>query len=170
MSVRPDDEKEDIVRISRSTLDETRQRRLREFRTTLFRPDILANRTTQLRANFRPDNIASFAAQVRANLAILDGRVPGSATHDRTPSNHNQKESTPPINTARILAVFMSEPNRDSFLGDLEERYAALTKTKGRRAASRWFWRQVVHSFFSLAFDALKRLSGLEKLLRRIGS
>jgi hypothetical protein len=89
-----------------------------------------------------------------------------------TESGHNQKESTPPINTARILAVFMSEPNRDSFIGDLEERFRIQVAEKGRRSASRWFWRQVVHSFFSLAFDALKRLSALEKLIeryRRIG-
>lgn len=71
---------------------------------------------------------------------------------------------------AKAVSLFASKRTQQSFLGDLEERYAALTKTKGRQAASRWFWRELIHSFISLAFDALKRLSGLEKLLRRIGS
>ena len=68
-----------------------------------------------------------------------------------------------------ILATIIGE----SMVGDLEERYCLVLKSQGRRAATRWFWREVIHSCFSLALDALKRLSALEKLIeryRRIGS
>jgi hypothetical protein len=58
----------------------------------------------------------------------------------------------------------------EALICDLDERYAALEQSAGRRAATRWFWREVAHSFLSLLFDALKRISGLDKLYRRIGS
>ena len=79
----------------------------------------------------------------------------------------------PPEPLTHLFRLVLSPDNRDSFIGDLEERYGAILQHEGHCAASRWFWRQVVHSFFSLAFDALKRLSALEKLIeryRRIGS
>ena len=76
-------------------------------------------------------------------------------------------------NASFLFCIFVSQDERDALLGDLEERYGVILKGKGRRAATRWFWRQVVHSFLSLAFDSLKRLSALEKLIeryRRIGA
>jgi hypothetical protein len=79
----------------------------------------------------------------------------------------------PPLNGARLFGFLMSKDTAGSFIGDLEERYGLILDARGRRAATRWFWRQVVHSFFSLAVDALRRLSALEKLIeryRRIGS
>lgn len=72
-----------------------------------------------------------------------------------------------------IFAIFMPREAHDAFLGDLEERFRIQAQEKGRRSATRWFWRQVILSLFCLAFDALKRVSGLEKLIeryRRIGS
>ena len=72
-----------------------------------------------------------------------------------------------------LLSVFMVQDQRDALIGDLEERYSAILHQEGRRTATRWFWREVIHSCFSLALDALKRLSALEKLIeryRRIGS
>jgi hypothetical protein len=77
------------------------------------------------------------------------------------------------LNGARLFGFLMSKDTAGSFIGDLEERYGLILDARGRRAATRWFWRQVVHSFFSLAVDALRRLSALEKLIeryRRIGS
>jgi len=74
------------------------------------------------------------------------------------------------INAGGNCPVLLNRRNLDSFVGDLEERYALILKAHGRRAATVWFWREVIHSFLSLAFDALHRISGLEKLFRRIGS
>jgi hypothetical protein len=47
----------------------------------------------------------------------------------------------------------------DAIIGDLEERYSILLKSKGSRAATLWFWRQFGLSVFSLILEALKRLS-----------
>lgn len=72
-----------------------------------------------------------------------------------------------------LLRLLSTPKTSDAIIGDLEERFRIQVEEKGRRAASRWFWREVLHSFFSLALDALKRLSALEKLIeryRRIGS
>jgi len=58
----------------------------------------------------------------------------------------------------------------DAILGDLQERHALLVKQEGRRVANRWFYSEVFSSLISLSWVALKRISGLEKLYRRIGS
>jgi hypothetical protein len=71
---------------------------------------------------------------------------------------------------AHLLGLLMSHGQRDAFIGDLEERYGVIARAKNRRAATAWFWREVAHSLFSLAIVALKKVSGLENLLRRIGS
>jgi hypothetical protein len=63
----------------------------------------------------------------------------------------------------------LSGQSGDSLIGDIEERYVLTVKTKGRQTATRWFYREAAHSFCSLGFDALKRISGIEKLFRRIG-
>ena len=76
-------------------------------------------------------------------------------------------------NIFSLAVLFLARQNRDSFVGDLEERYGVILKATGRRAATIWFWREVGHSFLSLALDAVKNLSGFEKLIeryRRIGS
>lgn len=73
----------------------------------------------------------------------------------------------------RLFGLLVSQDVRDALIGDLEERYGMIFKSRGVHAATRWFWQEVIHSFFSLAFDALKRLSGIENLVeryRRIGS
>jgi len=77
------------------------------------------------------------------------------------------------MDSAQIFSLLMSPDNCEGFIGDLEERHGEILQTKGRRAATIWFWREVALSFISLALDALKRLSGFEKLVerfRRIGS
>ena len=94
-------------------------------------------------------------------------------------SNRLQRGSTDPgrwLRPANIFIftlLFLQKKNRDSFIGDLEERFGIIVEEKGRRAATRWFWREIRHSFLSLTLDGLKKLSGLEKLMeryRRIGS
>ena len=90
-----------------------------------------------------------------------------------TPSPLHPKPPVFPEALSRLstcLSMLMSVQVRDAFIGDLEERYGVILKAKGRQAATIWFWRQVIHSFLSLVFDTLKRMSGLEKLYRRIGS
>ena len=82
----------------------------------------------------------------------------------------NKSIVRPPLDTSRIFDLFMSPAHCGTFIGDLEERYGAIVQHEGSRAATIWFWLEVLHSFFSLAFDALKRISGIEKLYRRIGS
>jgi hypothetical protein len=76
---------------------------------------------------------------------------------------------TPPFNPARIISLLLSPEISACVLGDLQERHALILKTHGVHAATRWFYREVLHSFFSLAFDKLKSVSGIEKLFRRIG-
>jgi len=70
---------------------------------------------------------------------------------------------------ARLFCVFMSIESYESFVGDLKERHQSLLTNGDQRAADRWYRRQLIHSIVSLAFHALKRISGLEKLFRRIG-
>ena len=69
-----------------------------------------------------------------------------------------------------LFSTLMSRDLRHVFIGDLQERYASLLKSNGRTAASVWLWKEVFNSFVSLALDCLKRISGLERLYRRIGS
>lgn len=90
-----------------------------------------------------------------------------------TASSSLTKFARPPKAAFRFLnciSMLTSIQVRDALIGDLEERYSAIVQSEGRRAATRWFWQEVSRSFFSLAFDALKRISGLDKLVRRIGS
>lgn len=75
-----------------------------------------------------------------------------------------------PFNITLVFRLVLSPAKCEVLIGDLQERYLQLLQSDGSQRATRWFCREVVHSLFSLAFDALKRLSGLEKLFRRIGS
>jgi hypothetical protein len=65
----------------------------------------------------------------------------------------------------QLVSWFMSGNNRDSFIGDLEERHAAISKTKGHRSAQLWFWRQVFQSLFPLVIAAIRRVSGYDRLM-----
>jgi hypothetical protein len=66
---------------------------------------------------------------------------------------------------ASILSLFMSPELFESFIGDLEERYAAILKQQSPRSAQLWFWRQVVQSLLPLAFAAIRRVSGFERFV-----
>ena len=79
-------------------------------------------------------------------------------------------EPTPASPDITVFFLFLSKAKRDTLIGDLEERFGLILEREGRRTAIRWFWRQVFFTFLSLVFDGVKRLSGLEKLCRRIGS
>jgi len=68
-----------------------------------------------------------------------------------------------------LFTLFLDQRTAQAVLGDLNERRTAAATKVGSASATRWFWREVVHSFLSLAFAALKRISGVEKLYRRIG-
>jgi hypothetical protein len=68
-------------------------------------------------------------------------------------------------NLVGICKVLMSANAIDSFLGDLEERYAIMYKTEGRRNAQRWLWRQIIQSLFPLVIAAIRRVSGFERLM-----
>jgi hypothetical protein len=79
----------------------------------------------------------------------------------------------PPMDVSRILSAFLSGQNRESFIGDLEERYARIFQTDGSRSAVLWFWRELFHSLLALGLESLIRLSGVAELIaryRRIGS
>jgi hypothetical protein len=108
----------------------------------------------------------------------FDGGYHANSDFDKVdPKNLNRllRSFSDPARPAHIVpfAFFTSKRNRESFIGDLEERYRAMLQQEGYRAANRWYRRQVTLSFLSFAFAALKRVSGLEKLIeryRRIGS
>jgi hypothetical protein len=65
----------------------------------------------------------------------------------------------------RVRAFSMSPEDSESFVGDLEERYAIVVQNQGRRCARRWFWRQDIQSLFPLVFAAVRRVSGFERLM-----
>jgi hypothetical protein len=67
------------------------------------------------------------------------------------------------------ISIFLCPDVSSSIVGDIKERHNVLLNSEGLRPANCGLYRQVILTFFSLAFDALKRLSGLERLLRRIG-
>jgi len=58
------------------------------------------------------------------------------------------------------------QPNQHAIsTGKVEVHHYSTRKAVG---ATRWFYREVTRSFFSLAFAALKRVSSIEKLIRRV--
>jgi len=69
----------------------------------------------------------------------------------------------------RLISVIASPQLAATILGDLEERFSVMARESSSRNATRWYCREVFHSLVSLAFDALKRVSGIERLFRRIG-
>jgi hypothetical protein len=75
----------------------------------------------------------------------------------------------PRIRVKGLFSLLMDSQVCESFMGDLQERYGLMLAQKGPNTANRWYYREVILSFFSLAFDALKRVFGIEKLYRRIG-
>jgi len=74
------------------------------------------------------------------------------------------------IHAGALFRLSLSARNLEHFIGDLEERCGLIAEEEGHHAATRWFWREVIDSFFSLAWGAVKRASVLEWLYRRIGS
>jgi hypothetical protein len=82
-----------------------------------------------------------------------------------TTSGAFQLESSTPTNLLQLFSFFMAGENCESFIGDLEERFGMILKARGRRSATLWFWRQVIQSLFPLAFAALRRVSGFERLI-----
>jgi hypothetical protein len=57
----------------------------------------------------------------------------------------------------------------DAVIGDLLERYGRLSQQRGYFRAATWFWKQLITSLPFFAWAWLKRASGLEAILRRIG-
>src|ERR1019366_2414025 len=132
-----------------SALDTIRRRRLREIRWALLKDGRGTSDGTGLIGYFDPSQ----------------GRVVLTTNYDRIIDWHSHLSA--PVSLAGILSIFLSGEKRDSFIGDVEERFRFMVNKKGRRAATIWFWREVLHSFLSLALDALKRVSGFEKLMER---
>jgi hypothetical protein len=69
----------------------------------------------------------------------------------------------------RGLRIFVSKTQIDAMIGDLQEESIRIEKRFGIHAARRWYCRQLLGSVPSLLWDALKRLSGLQAILKRIG-
>jgi hypothetical protein len=135
-----------------SAIDAIRQRRLLELRENLL------------------------SERVRTNSLGLIGYFDSSERRIFLTTNYDEclsaASARPPCSLAvsGILSLFLSSLQLESFVGDIEERYSRIFHTHGHRAATRWFYREVIHSFLSLTYEALKRVSGIERLLRRIGS
>ena len=99
-----------------------------------------------------------------AELAQAEVVVIGLSSQSPLISSKAKQEGVSP-NIAGICKLFMSADTYESFVGDLEERYAVISKTKGHRSAQLWFWRQVFQSLFPLVIAAIRRVSGFEKLM-----
>jgi len=129
-----------------------------------------------VRSEHDPLVIVGYLKQQSVRFAVSTSLISDSYTPEHHNVNSNLSVGSdgdrcrPPANFARFAFLFVSTQNRESFIGDLKERYAAILQQKGRRSATRWFWREVFFSFLSLALDAVKKISGLERLFRRIGS
>lgn len=138
-------------------------------------------RTTPVRVGDLTDDVSVnqviLVGDRRQPIRFYGGGYPVSAPAIVAGHNLNRRlakfvapNNLPGLRVTLNLAILLSpNENRSSIVGDLEERYRKIAAAEGRRAANRWFWREVIHSFLSLAFNALKRISGLEKLCRRIG-
>lgn len=169
------------------SIDEIRQRRLRESRVALLGM-VEGTGDEVLMTYFGVPHHGTGEGGRHADLApgsrlILEGdpNQPISYTLPKRPivdaflftdtETSNRPHLIRPLRSALdfgFFFVFFSKQKRDSFIGDLEERYWEISKATGRRKGNRWFWRQVALSFFSLALDSLKKTSGLEWLFRRI--
>jgi hypothetical protein len=64
---------------------------------------------------------------------------------------------------------YLRRQARAALLGDLQEGYHRERQKLGTKQANRWFCFQILHSVFPLLWAELKRLSGLQAILKRIG-
>jgi hypothetical protein len=64
-----------------------------------------------------------------------------------------------------ILFKFTSKDNRESLIGDLAEEYLEILSNSGRRVADFWYYKQVLHSIWPLAKNAVRR--GVISLVQR---
>ena len=60
-----------------------------------------------------------------------------------------KKNHTPPLLGEKILKFFASENEIESFLGDIEEWYPELLKSKRKTQANLWYWFQVLKSIWT---------------------
>ena len=67
------------------------------------------------------------------------------------------------------LRVFANKSRLDVLIGDLYERCNDIQDRSGIPHAHRWYKRQLICSIRSLLWSELKRLSGLQTILKRIG-
>jgi hypothetical protein len=97
-------------------------------------------------------------------------RVLSACLAKRADGLETRPANIPLCRNTRLFMLFMDQDSAEVLVGDLEERYALMRNDYGYETATFWFYREVLDSFLSLAFTALKRISRLEDLLRRIGS
>ena len=67
-----------------------------------------------------------------------------------------------------IFSAVLTARSHESFIGDLEQRYNLLAKSKSRPFAQLWLLRQAATSLVPLVIAALKRISGYDKLIERL--
>jgi hypothetical protein len=73
--------------------------------------------------------------------------------------------SRPPRRAERLASWSLAPWERTAVLGDLAEEFHHIDATEGRRAASRWYWRQTIASIWP---NVLRRLKGDERRRRRL--
>jgi hypothetical protein len=67
------------------------------------------------------------------------------------------------------LRVLVRSVQLQSMIGDLQERAIGIAERSGFQAAQRWYLRQLLGSIPSLLWAAIRRVSGLQAILERIG-
>jgi hypothetical protein len=160
----------------RSAVNAVRQRRVLELRAALSEKLGGMPNSEELKPYFDvphhggtlvvPGNHDITADQDLEDYRIRDDLIP-RRIFNLSVQNKATLGGSPRIDMSGILSIFLSGQSRETFIGDLEERYGLILNAKGHRTAKIWFWGEVVHSFFSLTLAALKRVSGFEKLLER---
>ena len=69
-----------------------------------------------------------------------------------------------PPRVAAWLAAFSVPPeDRDTLLGDLEERFQSRARSRGNRFAGRWYWGQAVR--LSLAVLPRRLVAGIPRVI-----
>jgi hypothetical protein len=75
----------------------------------------------------------------------------------------------PPLNITKLFALFLTSEMCAAVVGDLQERYAKVFRQRGHTHATLWFLKQTAISLMPFVWAALKRVSGVEAIYRRIG-
>jgi hypothetical protein len=104
--------------------------------------------------------------RMRRWVAILKQLRNGSTDFRLT---RDSVSSRPPLNITPLFALFLSSEICDAVVGDLQERYTQAFTQRGRTHATLWFLKQAATSLMPFAWAALKRVSGVEAIYRRIG-